>query len=76
MKPNKKRLVYVLNWRIIYQLISGILFSSLGIMFFLYSKRFANILKINLLGLLLCIYGFYRILMFIILLKEAKRNNT
>lgn len=75
MEPGKRIILRVLNWRVVYQLFSGILFISLGIVIFVRSKGLNNFLSAGLFGSLLCAYGIYRLYMFIHMVKKAREDS-
>ncbi len=62
----------VFNWRMIYQLFSGLLFMTLGCVIFIKSKGYINFLNAGLFGSLMVAFGVYRIIVFINRLRKAK----
>jgi uncharacterized membrane protein HdeD (DUF308 family) len=74
MDQNKKMPKNFLNRQMVYQLLSGILFISLGTMIFIRGNGFRNFFNAGLFGLLFDAYGVYRLTMFVKLFKKMKEE--
>jgi len=72
MNENKKKLMAILNWRVVYHGFSGIIFIGAGIFIFFWSKGLSRVINVKLFGLLLFAYGVYRIIVFTKLWQKAK----
>jgi uncharacterized membrane protein HdeD (DUF308 family) len=74
MDPNKKKLMNLLNPRLIYQFFSGVLFIVLGIVIFLRGKGLSHFFNPGLFGLLFFAYGIYRIVFFVRLVRKTRED--
>jgi uncharacterized membrane protein HdeD (DUF308 family) len=74
MDQNKKMPKNFLNRQMVYQLISGILFISLGTMIFVRGNGIQNFFNVGLIGILFNAYGVYRLTLFVKLLKKMKEE--
>jgi len=73
---NSRLVKNILNWRVIYQLFSGLLFIILGIIVFTRAQGYRNFFNAGLFGVLLCAFGAYRIIMFIRLVRRIRENKA
>jgi uncharacterized membrane protein HdeD (DUF308 family) len=71
MDPNKKKLMNLLNTRLVYQFFSGILFIVLGIVIFIRGKGLSHFFNPGLFGALFFAYGVYRIVLFVKLFRKS-----
>jgi uncharacterized membrane protein HdeD (DUF308 family) len=62
-------------WRVRYQLYSGILFVTLGLIIFIRAKGYVHIFSAGLFALLLVAFGAYRIVLYVRLAKKPSGNN-
>lgn len=66
----------IMNWRLIYQLFSGVLFIILGIIIFTRAHGYRGFFNAGLFGLLFCAFGVYRIMMFVRHVKKMRENKA
>lgn len=62
------------KWRIVYQLFSGLLFMTLGVVIFVRAKGYMNFLSAGLFGCVLAAYGVYRLVMFLRSFKQRREG--
>jgi uncharacterized membrane protein HdeD (DUF308 family) len=75
MDPNKKKIMNLLNARLVYQFFSGILFIVLGVVIFIRGKGLAHFFNPGLFGVLFFAYGLYRIVFFVRLFRKAQNES-
>ena len=75
MDPNKKKLMNLLNARLVYQFFSGIMFIVLGVVIFIRGKGLSNFFNPGLFGVLFFAYGIYRIALFVRLFRKAQNES-
>jgi len=74
MDPNKKKIMNLLNARLVYQFFSGIMFIVLGVVIFIRGKGLSHFFNPGLFGLLFFAYGLYRIVLFVRLFRKSQDN--
>jgi uncharacterized membrane protein HdeD (DUF308 family) len=75
MDPNKKKIMNLLNSRLVYQFFSGIMFIVLGVVIFIRGKGLSHFFNPGLFGVWFFAYGLYRIVLFFRMFRKAQNES-